>query len=78
MDIQAILETGHCRNFTDVWRQSIPRSDRKNSKSCFPSGKMKTWLTDLEVFALGCYMHLAIQRAPPQTVSGNRGMACTL
>ncbi len=45
--IQAILEAGHCRSFSDVWRQSIPRSGRTNSKSRFPPGKVKTWLTDL-------------------------------
>ncbi len=47
--IQAILEAGHCRSFGDVWMQSIPRSGRTYSKSRFPPGKMKTWLTDLEV-----------------------------
>ncbi len=31
-----------------MWRQSIPRSGRTYSKSRFPSGKMKAWLTDLE------------------------------
>ncbi len=49
VSIQAILEDGHCRSFSDVWRQSVSRSGRKNSKSRFPPGKMKTWLTDLEV-----------------------------
>ncbi len=47
--IQAILETGHCRSFSDAWSQSIPRSGRAYSKSRFPPGKMKTWLTDFEV-----------------------------
>ncbi len=47
--IQAILETGHCRSLIDVWRQSIPRSGRTYNRSRFPPGKMKTWLTDLEV-----------------------------
>ncbi len=47
--IQAVLETGHCRSFSDVWRQSIPRAGRTYSKSRFPPGKMKTWLTDPEV-----------------------------
>ncbi len=47
--IQAVLETGHCQSFSDVWRQSIPRSGRTDSKSRFPPGKMKTWLTDLEL-----------------------------
>ncbi len=26
--IQAILETGQCRSFSDVWEQSIPRSGK--------------------------------------------------
>ncbi len=47
--IQAILEAGHCLSFSDVWRQSVPRSGRTNSISRFPPGKVKTWLTDLEV-----------------------------
>ncbi len=47
--IQAVLEAGHCRSFSDVRRKSIPRSDRTNSKSRFPPGKVKTWLTPLEV-----------------------------
>ncbi len=47
--IRAILETGHCRSFSDVWRQSIHRSGRTYSKRHFSPGKMKTWLTDLEV-----------------------------
>ncbi len=38
---QVILETEHCRSFSDVWRQSIPRSGRTYSKSFFPPGKMK-------------------------------------
>ncbi len=45
--IQAILEAGDCRGFSDVGRQSVPRSGRTNSKSRFPPGKVKTWLTDL-------------------------------
>ncbi len=32
-----------------MWRQSIPRSGRTDSKSRFPPGKVKPWLTDLEV-----------------------------
>ncbi len=47
--IQAIRETGFCRSFSDVWRQSIPRSGRTYSNCRFPPGKVKTWLTDLEV-----------------------------
>ncbi len=47
--IQAILEAGRCRSFSDVWRQSVPRSGRTNSKSRLPPGKVKTWLTELEV-----------------------------
>ncbi len=47
--IQAVLETGHCRSFADVWRQSIPRSGRTYSKNRLPPGKLKTWFTDLEV-----------------------------
>ncbi len=47
--IQANIETGHCRSFSDVWRQFIPRSGRTYSKNRFPPGKMKTWLIDLEV-----------------------------
>ncbi len=50
--IQAILENGHCRRFGDVWRQSISRSGRAYSKSRFPPGKTKLWLTDLEVMPL--------------------------
>ncbi len=49
VSIQAILETGHCRSLSDVWRQSISRSGRTCSKSHFPPGKMKSWITDLEV-----------------------------
>ncbi len=49
VDIQAIRETGHCQSLSDLWRQSIPRSDRTYSKSRFPLSKMNTWLTDLEV-----------------------------
>ncbi len=47
--IQAVLETRHCRSFSDVWSQSVPRSGRTYSKSRISPGKMKTWLTDLEV-----------------------------
>ncbi len=47
--IQAILETGRCLGFSDVWRQSFPRSGRTCCHSRFPPGKMKAWLTDLEV-----------------------------
>ncbi len=32
-----------------MWRQSIPRFGRTNSKSRFPPGNVKTWLADLEV-----------------------------
>ncbi len=48
LGIKAVLETRHCRSFGDVCRQSIPRSGRMYSKSRLLSGKMKTWLTDLE------------------------------
>ncbi len=47
--IQTILKAGHCWSFSDVWRQSIPRSGRTNSNSRLPPGKVKMWLTDLEV-----------------------------
>ncbi len=47
--IQTILEAGHCWSFSDMWRQSIPRSGRTNNKSRFSPGKVKTWLTGLEV-----------------------------
>ncbi len=46
---QAFLGTGHCRSFSDVWRQSCPRSGRTCSKIRFPPRKIATWLTDLEV-----------------------------
>ncbi len=49
VSIQVILEAGHCRSFSDVCWQSIPRSGRTNSKRRFPTGKINTWLTDLEV-----------------------------
>ncbi len=47
--IQAIFEAGHWRGFSGVGRQSVPRSGRTNSKSRFPPGKVKTWLTYLEI-----------------------------
>ncbi len=47
--IPAVLETGHRRGFSDVWRQSVPRSGQTYSESRFLPGTMKTWLTDLEV-----------------------------
>ncbi len=49
VSIRAILETGHCRSFSDLWRQFISRSGRRNSNGRFPSGKVKTWWMDLEV-----------------------------
>ncbi len=39
--IQAIHETGHCRSFSNVKRQSISRSGRTYGKSHFPPGKIK-------------------------------------
>ncbi len=51
--IQAILEVGHCRSFSDVWRQSTPRSGRTYSKSRFPAARMGTWLTYFEFVPSG-------------------------
>ncbi len=45
---QEILETGHCSGVSDA-RMSIPRSDRTNNKSRLSLGRIKKWLTDLEV-----------------------------
>ncbi len=47
--IEGIFETGHRLTFSDVWRQFIPRSGTMYGKSRFSPGKLKTWLTELEV-----------------------------
>ncbi len=67
---QEVLGTGHCSSVSDA-RMSIPRSDRTNNKNRLSLGRIKKWLTDLEVnpnCSLGGLLQLALQGTPQATV----------